>query len=76
MSRLAGQRKVCGKVGCWERAPLLPAQHEDTVSPCWAERPAAKAFGPILPQALRCPATVPSDLHDSAQLIVRRLSRD
>ena len=73
MSWLAGHRKAVGKVGCWERAPLLPAQHEDTVSPCWAERPAAKAFGPTFPQTLRRPATVSSDLHESSQLIVRRL---
>ena len=73
MSRLAGRRKAGGKVGCWERAPLLPAQQRDTVSLCWAERPAAKAFGPTFPPALRRPATVTSDLHESSQLIVRRL---
>jgi hypothetical protein len=53
MSRLAGRRKAGGKVGCWERAPLLPAQHREAASLCWAERPAAKAFGPTFPPALR-----------------------
>jgi hypothetical protein len=24
---LAGLRKACAEIGCWERAPLLPAQH-------------------------------------------------
>ena len=45
MRRLAGQRKAGGKVGCWERAPLRPAQHREPGSLCWAEKPAAKAFG-------------------------------
>ena len=58
MSRLAGHRKAVGKVGCWERAPLLPAQHGGAAPPYWAERPASKAFGPTFPTALRCPATV------------------
>jgi hypothetical protein len=57
MSRLAGRRKAGGKVGCWERAPLLPAQLGAGSAPCWAERPAAKAFGPTFPQTLRCPAS-------------------
>ena len=73
MRRLAGHRKAVGKVGCWERAPLLPAQHREGSSLCWAERPAAKAFGPTFPQTLRCAATVTTDQHDSSQLIVRRL---
>jgi hypothetical protein len=52
-----GHRKAVGKVGCWERATLLPAQHREAASPCWAERPAAKAFGTTFPTAFRCPAT-------------------